>query len=111
MARRSEPSEYRALAFEAQHRSNRAAGKCVREHPPPVPKDKPWAVQERAGEVLQLDPAFCTPSKKLDVGGADMFRSHDCGGAVVVRNILVDDEPAIAELFGHRRAWIRRRML
>src|SRR3984893_5492221 len=40
-----------------------------------------------------------------------MFGPDDRGGAVVFLEPLVDDQPAVPEILGHRRAWVWRGVL
>src|SRR6476469_10604284 len=61
--------------------------------------------------MTYFHPSLRLPPQKLDVQRGEMLAPDNGGGSVVVAHVFVDDEPTVAELFGHRCAGIRSRML
>src|SRR5262249_3505954 len=103
--------EHRMLALETEHRPERRADKRVGEHLNTMSKDESRTVNERGREMPQLDPAFGPPPEEFNLERRQMLAAHDRRRAVVMGNLIVDDQPAIAKLPRHRCSRVRRRML
>ena len=100
-------SKVSALVFEANERSPGGPCKGVAKHGQAVAEHEARAVTEGRRQVPHLHPALRPPPQELDIVGGDVLGAHDGRGAVVARNVLLHDQRAAAELFGHRRARIR----
>src|ERR1043166_9874001 len=111
MTFRTEAREDVSRSFDPKHRAPRGSGKRMREHAMRGRQHKPRAVEEHGKQMKQPHPPFGLPSEEFDFERVQMFRTYDGSGAVVMRDVLIHDESAIAELRGHRRARLRRRML
>src|SRR5215510_9364154 len=101
-----------SLLGEAEQRApETSAPERVCEHRPPVPEYEPGALPKYNAHVTDLDPALGPPSQKFDLLGLEVLAANHRGRAVVLLQPLIDDEPAVAELFGHRRPGIGRWVL
>ncbi len=83
----------------------------VPEHLMRVPQDEAGVVPQHHGKVPQLHPPLGAPPEELNLVRGQVLAAHDGGGAVVLFEVLVDDEIAGAKFARHRCAWIRRRVL
>src|SRR5437773_11313739 len=103
--------EYGAIVFEPDHRSQAGAGKRVSHHREGVPPDEERVMTQRRRQVPQLRPALGTPAQELDVFRRQVLAAHYGRRSIVMRHIVVHDETSIAEIAGHRRSGVRRRVL
>ena len=88
-----------ALVLEPEQSLEKAsAAERVRQHGPPVPENEARAGLHDGAHVADLHPALRPPAKELDLLGRHVLGPDDGGRAVVLLEVLVDDEAALAEL-------------
>src|SRR6476469_8685503 len=72
-----------------------------------VAKNEPWIVSKSDGHMAEFHPAICVPSNIFHLIGSNVFAANDGGCAVVFFKSLINDQIALAQVLGHRRARVR----
>src|SRR5215216_209297 len=101
------PAKRRPRALEADERSPRRAPEGMGQHPMSVAQHEPRIVRDGRGQMANLHPALRLPAHEFDLVWFEMCVANYRGRAVVLLDLMIDDESLAEEVARHRRSRVR----